>query len=149
AWRAGLAGCGRRVAARALGYVKVYDRPTLMFYVESFRSAFDILVVCVIEYLTKRDTNIPPNTDEFAEEFGAANLVSQFQRVISWILQSVFGVIARSFLDDVAIKGPRTKYNSELIRLGIRRYVLEHLQNLDKTLYLLELASAAVLAEKS
>ncbi|OQD72691.1 hypothetical protein PENANT_c229G10133, partial [Penicillium antarcticum] len=62
---------------------------------------------------------------------------------------SVFGVIARSFLDDIAIKGPRTKYNGELVRLGIRRYVLEHLQNLDKTLYLLELASAAVLAEKS
>ncbi|KAJ5289394.1 uncharacterized protein N7443_009647 [Penicillium atrosanguineum] len=147
----------------------------------------------LINKVTKRDANMPPDADEFAEEFaglaltslvdlysgydqislaeedrdltaiqtplgllrqttilqGAANSVAQFQRVVSWILQPIFGTIARSFLDDVAIKGPRTRYNDEFAKPGIRKFVLEHLQNLDETLYLLELAGAAVSAEKS
>ncbi|KAJ5747177.1 uncharacterized protein N7511_000772 [Penicillium nucicola] len=147
----------------------------------------------LINKVTRRDANMPPDVDEFAEEFagmalsslvdlysgydqitlaeedrdltaiqtpigllrqttilqGGANSVAQFQRVISWILQSIFGIVAKPFLDDVAINGPRTKYDGEFARPGIRKYVLEHLQNLDKTLYLLELAGAAISAEKS
>jgi hypothetical protein len=147
----------------------------------------------LINKVTKRDANMPPDVDEFAEEFagmamsslvdlfsgydqltlhpedrdmtaiqtplgllrqttilqGAANSVAQFQRVISVILREVFGVTARSFLDDVAVKGPRTTYNGRFSAPGIRAYVLEHIQNLDKTLYLLELAGAVISAEKS
>jgi hypothetical protein len=147
----------------------------------------------MINKVTKRDANMPPDIDEFAEDFsgmamaslvdlysgydqialhpedrdltaiqtplgllrqttilqGAANSVPQFQRVISLILYRVFGIIARPFLDDIAVKGPRTRYDDEFARPGIRRYVLEHLQNLDKTLYLLELAGAVISAEKS
>jgi hypothetical protein len=147
----------------------------------------------MINKVTKRDANMPPIADEFAEEFagmamaslvdlfsgydqielhkddrdltaiqtplgllrqttilqGAANSVAQFQRVISVILHSIFGTKARSFLDDVAVKGPRTTYNEEFAEDGIRQYVLEHVQNLDETLYLLELAGAVISAEKS
>lgn len=147
----------------------------------------------LINKVTRRDANMPPDADEFAEEFsgmalsslvdlfsgydqitlamedrdltaiqtplgllrqttilqGAANSVAQFQRVISWVLHEIFGIICRSFLDDVAVKGPRSKYNGEFALPGIRRYVLEHLQNLDRTLYLLELAGAVISAEKS
>ncbi|KAJ5963047.1 hypothetical protein N7481_001456 [Penicillium waksmanii] len=147
----------------------------------------------LINKVTKRDANMPPIADEFAEEFagmaiaslvdlfsgydqielhkddrdmtaiqtplgllrqttilqGAANSVAQFQRVISVILHSIFGTKARSFLDDVAVKGPRTTYNEEFMEEGIRQYVLEHIQNLDEALYLLELAGAVISAEKS
>ena len=146
----------------------------------------------MINKVTIRDANMPPDADEFVEEFagmamtsavdlfsgydqiplderdrnmtaiqtplgllrqttllqGATNSVPQFQRVISWILLSILA-FAKPFMDDVPVKGPRTRYNDEFARPGIRRFVLEHLQNLDKTLYLLELAGARVSAEKS
>lgn len=146
----------------------------------------------MINKVTIRDANMPPDADEFVEEFagmamtsavdlfsgydqialderdrnmtaiqtplgllrqttllqGATNSVPQFQRVISWILLSVLA-FAKPFMDDIPVKGPRTRYNDEFARPGIRKFVLEHLQNLDKTLYLLELAGARVSAEKS
>lgn len=147
----------------------------------------------LINQVTKRDTNIPPNADKFAEEFagmavtslvdlfsgydqielhkedrdmtaiqtplgllrqttilqGAANSVAQFQYVIRIILQGIFGRIIYSYLDDIGVKGPRTTYNEEFVLPGIRRYMLEYIQNLDQTLYLLELSGAVISAEKS
>ncbi len=38
------------------------------------------------------------------------------------------------FLDDIGVKGLYTDYNGEEVLLGIRRYIFEYIQNLDKTL---------------
>jgi hypothetical protein len=48
---------------------------------------------------------------------------------------------ARPFLDDVSIKGPKTRYNNEVIydREGdIRRFVVEYIVTPDKVLYDME-----------
>ena len=38
---------------------------------------------------------------------------------------------ASAFLDDIGIHGPKTKYNNEEVIPRIRRWVLEHLVNLN------------------
>ena len=35
------------------------------------------------------------------------------------------------YLDDVAVKGPKTYYNNKEVELGIRRFVAEHLLNIN------------------
>ena len=54
---------------------------------------------------------------------------------------------ARPFLDDVSIKGPKTRYNNKVIynREGdIRRFVVKHIVTLDKVLYDIERAGLTV-----
>ena len=80
---------------------------------------------------------------------GATNSVAQFVRIVMKILQGLIPEVAQPFVDDVAVKGPKTNYNNEMAAPGIRRYVLEHIQNLDKTLCALELAGATISGEKS
>ena len=62
---------------------------------------------------------------------GGANSVGQCQRVVQFVLHSVYGKCVRAFLDDFGVKGPRMRYNDELAFPGVRRFVLEHIQNLD------------------
>ena len=38
------------------------------------------------------------------------------------------------FLNNIRVKGPYTNYNREEALPRIQRYILEHIQNLDKTL---------------
>ncbi|KAF8857546.1 hypothetical protein BDZ45DRAFT_539843, partial [Acephala macrosclerotiorum] len=47
-------------------------------------------------------------------------------------------------LDDVGVKGPYTDYDNELALPGIRRFVFEHIQNLDRTLDRIERAQACI-----
>ena len=75
---------------------------------------------------------------------GATNSVAQFVRVIMTILEELFPKVAMPFIDDVGVKGPYTDYNNELKLPGIRRYVYEHLQNLDRTLERIERAGACI-----
>ena len=49
----------------------------------------------------------------------------------------------------MGVKGPKTKYNNEEVALGIRRYILEHIQNLDKVLADLEKAEVTIAEAKS
>ena len=79
---------------------------------------------------------------------GATNSVAQFVRVVMTILEDLFPKIAMPFIDDIAVKGPYTDYDGELILPGIRRFVYEHLQNLDITLDRVERAGASI-GEKS
>lgn len=82
---------------------------------------------------------------------GATNSVAQFVRVVTTILQDHIPHIALPFLDDIGVKGPRSRYNDEEVpeMPGVRRFVLEHVQNLDKVLADLERAGASISAEKS
>jgi hypothetical protein len=61
------------------------------------------------------------------------------------------GTIAKVFVDDIGVKGSKTPYgDAEVPGLpGVRRYVLEHLQNLDKVLADIERAGATISGEKS
>ena len=49
----------------------------------------------------------------------------------------------------MGVKRPKTKYNNEKVILEIRRYVLKHIQNLDKILADLERAAVIIARGKS
>ena len=148
-----------------------------------------------INRVTIKDANLPPNPDEFAEEFagmaigsyidlfsgydqlpldkksrdmtaistplgllrqttllqGATNSVAQFVRVVSLILRELIPDIALPYVDDIGVKGPKSRYNDEEVPElpGVRRFVFEHLQNLDRVLAELERAGTTISAEKS
>ena len=57
--------------------------------------------------------------------------------------------ISRAFLDYVGVDGPRTKYNNELAAPGVRRYVLEHIKNMDRVLCDIERSGATTSGKKS
>jgi hypothetical protein len=52
--------------------------------------------------------------------------------------------VAITFLNDIAVKGLYVDYESKETLLGIRRYVFEHLQNLDKTLERIKRVGATI-----
>lgn len=74
---------------------------------------------------------------------GATNSVAEFQRTVSFILEEELPDPADIFVDDVGVKGPKTKYEDPVTgepqtlagNPGIRRYVYEHLVNLNRILY--------------
>ena len=57
--------------------------------------------------------------------------------------------ISRAFLDDVGVDGPRKKYKNELAAPGVRRYVLEHIKNMDCVLCDMKQSSATISGKKS
>lgn len=80
---------------------------------------------------------------------GATNSVAQFLRAMTRLLYDLIPHVCRPFMDDIGIKGPETTYNDEETLPGVRRYVLEHLINIDKVLLNLELGGATASAEKT
>ena len=80
---------------------------------------------------------------------GASNSVAQFVRIISKILEPISLNAVRVFLDDIGVKGLKTKYDRTKISLSLHQYIFEHLINLEKTLWFLELTGATIAAEKS
>lgn len=58
------------------------------------------------------------------------------------------GRAASPYVDDIAVKGPKTMYNEEEVMPGIRRYVYQHIRNIDRTLYNLELAGLTASGDK-
>lgn len=146
-----------------------------------------------INKVTIKDANLPPDVDEFSEDFadmhisslidyysgydqitldrmcrdltaimtplglyrhttlvqGATNSVAQFVRVVTKILEDLISDICKAFVDDIGVKGSKTRYNDEEVAPGIRRFVLEHVQNLDRVLVNCELAGTTISGEKS
>jgi len=82
---------------------------------------------------------------------GATNWVSAFVRVFRKILNAHLGSIAEIFVDDVGVKGPNSRYGEEEVEglPGVRRVVMEHLQNLDNVLADVGRAGATISGEKS
>ena len=80
---------------------------------------------------------------------GASNSVTQFVRIISKILKPISPNAVRVFLDDIGVKGPKTKYNRTKISPSLHQYIFEHLINLEKTLWFLELMGTTIATEKS
>jgi RNase H-like domain found in reverse transcriptase/Integrase zinc binding domain len=81
---------------------------------------------------------------------GAINSVAQFVRVVLDILRAHIPDIALPFMDDIGVKGPRSRYKEEEIPglPGVRRFVMEHIQNLDAVLADLERAGVTLSGEK-
>jgi hypothetical protein len=48
------------------------------------------------------------------------------------------------FINNIRVKGPYTDYSKELKLLGVRRFVFEHLQNLNKALKQIKRARASI-----
>ena len=81
---------------------------------------------------------------------GATNSVAQFQRGVHSILkEQIKTKKGRPFLDDFGVHGPKTKYDNEMVMPGIRRYVLEHIQNLDNVLADVERSGGTIHGGKS
>ncbi len=80
---------------------------------------------------------------------GATNSVARFVRIVLKILAPHLQDRAKLFLDDVGVKGPKTKYNNVVLALEIRRYISEDIQNLDKFLADLERAAVTIAGAKS
>ena len=60
------------------------------------------------------------------------------------ILEDLISKDCLPFLDDIGVKGPLSAYNNEEALLGIRRFVMEHIQALDRTLVRLERAGCTI-----
>ena len=75
---------------------------------------------------------------------GATNSVAQFVRIVLKILALNLREQAKPFLDDMGVKRSKTKYNNEKLTPGIRRYILEQIQNLEKALADLEQAGVLI-----
>jgi reverse transcriptase-like protein/integrase-like protein len=75
---------------------------------------------------------------------GATNSVAEFVRCVIAILRELFPKVAMPFVDDVVVKGPYTNYDNVECIPGIRRFVFEHLVDLDKVLERIERAGACI-----
>ncbi|GBG90009.1 hypothetical protein CBR_g50102 [Chara braunii] len=68
---------------------------------------------------------------------GWTNAVAMVQRAMIRVMQSVSPHITQPYIDDLAVKGPTVKESDEVLS-GVRRFVWEHIQDLEKVLSLLE-----------
>ncbi|RYC57813.1 hypothetical protein CHU98_g8405 [Xylaria longipes] len=92
--------------------------------------------------------------DEFSEEYamckilfvittlpqGATNSVAQFLRVLSCVRYDISPQRCEPFFDDVVVRGPVVRYNDQEVAPGVRKFVLEHIKNIDATLLNFELS---------
>jgi hypothetical protein len=60
------------------------------------------------------------------------------------ILEDLFLAIAMLFIDNIRVKGLYTDYSRELKLLRVRRFVFEHLQNLNRALKQIKRAKAFI-----
>jgi len=60
------------------------------------------------------------------------------------ILKDLFLAVAMPFIDDIRVKGPYTDYSRKLKLPRVRRFIFEHLQNLDKALKQIKRAKAFI-----
>ena len=65
------------------------------------------------------------------------------------ILADLIPTVCQPFLDDIGVKGPHSRYQDIEVIPGVRRFVLEHIQNLDKVLADIERSGATISGEKS
>ena len=86
---------------------------------------------------------------------GATNAVAIFHGDVTFLLEPKIPDIAKPFLDDIAIRGPASRYETpgggyETIceNNGIRRFIWEHLNDVHRVLHRLGHAGATVSAPK-
>ena len=86
---------------------------------------------------------------------GFTNSPAEFQRCMSFVLQNEIPHIANIFIDDAAVKGPKTEYLDknglpEVLKEnpGIRRYVWEHSHDAHRVLHCIKESGATCSAKK-
>ena len=81
---------------------------------------------------------------------GATNSVAVYQAQMMWILQEEIPEHVGVFIDDGGIKGPRSRYNNEVLadNPGIRRFIWEYAVTLERTLFRIEESGLTVSAKK-
>jgi len=77
------------------------------------------------------------------------NFVAQFCRAMVQILKDLIFNVCCMFLNNIAVKGPQTDYNSEEVLMKVCQYILKTIQNLDKILINIECTDRSVSDEKS
>lgn len=80
---------------------------------------------------------------------GWTNSVPEFVRIVKKVLADCIPHDCDVYLDDIPVKGPRTRYKEQETIPGVRRFVFEHLQKLDRTLFNLETAGLTISPLKS
>ncbi len=78
---------------------------------------------------------------------GATNPIAKFCRVVRTVLRYQIAH-TDAFVDDVVTGGPKTDYGGEFAFPGVRRYVLEHLCQVDAALADMARAGVTVSGEK-
>ncbi|KIW99731.1 uncharacterized protein Z518_11144 [Rhinocladiella mackenziei CBS 650.93] len=93
-----------------------------------------------INKVTVRDGTLPPVADEFAEDFTGMHMISlvdwlsgydQFVCMSYKILQETYCKKSATIFNNIGVKEPWADYGQDEIAPGIRRYVLEHIMNID------------------
>ena len=75
---------------------------------------------------------------------GAMNSVVQFIRIVMKILEDLIPHDCMPFLDDVGVKGPISTYNNTEVLPGVHKFIMEHIQVLDRTLEWIERAGCTI-----
>ncbi len=70
-------------------------------------------------------------------------------KTMTRLLYNLILDIYRSFLDDITIKGPKTRYDRKIWKYRIRQFVIEYIQNLDWVLINCELGGVTMGVDKS
>lgn len=63
---------------------------------------------------------------------GTTNFFPPFVQIVFKIWIPHLEDQAKSFLNDLGVKRPKTKYNNKEVALGVKSYILEYIQNFDK-----------------
>jgi hypothetical protein len=82
-------------------------------------------------------------------QMGTTNSVAEFVRVMTKICRDHIPHRCMPYLDDVCVKGLKTDYGGEEAEPGIRRFVAEHLSDMDKVLADIKRARVIVSGHKS
>lgn len=80
---------------------------------------------------------------------GGTNSVAQFQRVMRHILAEHFPKDCDVYIDDIVVDGAPAGEGDEEIEPGLRRFVVEHIQRLDRILTDIELSGTTIAGGKS
>ena len=70
-------------------------------------------------------------------------------RIVIHILSDLISEIYCIFLDDLYIKGSTTIYDGEEIKSGLRHFIIEYIQNIDKILINYEFIGVIIVNKKS
>ena len=63
------------------------------------------------------------------------------------IARELYPIVAILFIDDIGVKGPYITYDNKETIPGVRRYIFEYIQNLDKTIDWIKRAGAYIRAK--
>ena len=76
------------------------------------------------------------------------NFIAQLVQIVTKILQDHISDVARQFVNDVGVEGPKTTYNNKKIAFDICCFILEYIQFFDKVFTNIKQAGATIAGTK-